>query len=85
MIFSLTCVIPIQNKWQNCYFIHSNQRWDSSVSIATGYELNFLVSIPGSARFFSPPYNQIDSRVHPPSYPTGNGGTFLGEGRSRGA
>jgi hypothetical protein len=55
IIFSFTYVMHIQNKWQNYYFIHSNSRWYRSVSIATGYKLNFLGSIPGSARFFSSP------------------------------
>jgi hypothetical protein len=40
---------------------------DSSVGIATGYELNVRVSIPGV---------QIDFGAHPASYPIGTGTSF---------
>jgi hypothetical protein len=56
-----------------------NQRSrDSSVGIATGYDLNGPGSISDSTIFYTPHSVQTGSRAHPTSYPTGTGDSFSG-------
>jgi hypothetical protein len=50
--------------------------WDSSIGIVTGYGLDGLGLIPGSARLFSSPQH-LDSGAHPASYPMGTGALSL--------
>jgi hypothetical protein len=50
---------------------------DSSVGIATGYQLDSQSSIPGEVRDFSLLYDvQTDSWAHPAFFPMGTGGSF---------
>jgi hypothetical protein len=50
---------------------------DSSVGIATGYELDVLDSIPGKGKRFSLLHRvQTVSGIHLPPYPMGTGGCF---------
>jgi hypothetical protein len=60
--------------WNGC-----GRNRDSSVGIATGYELNGPGSIPSRDKIISLPHSvQTGSVTNPASYPISKGGSFLG-------